>query len=172
MAEVGHVTGQVGNGNQDEVGCCLHPSHPGSPDPHGTPGVSTRPAAPLPEAGHWGSGEKREQAVAADKLPAPGLGGPHAPLTPTLQSELRRPRGPPPPQPNRGAEAPEEQAGHQCPCPPAGRPGPTSSQRHPPSRCGAARHQESPPPSTRGAEIVPEPWCPACYASALPSPPP
>lgn len=142
MSEVGQVTSQIGTGRQDEVDC-LHPSHPRSP--HRTSGSPPGRRHPS-DTGHWRSGKRREQAVAANKLSSPGLGRPYAPLTPTLQSELRRPPGPPPPPPNRRTEAPEEQAGHQCPRQSVGRPGPSSSQRYPASKCDSARHQEPPPP--------------------------
>lgn len=104
--QVRHVRSQVGPGNQNEVGC-------GSPDPHGNAGVSTWPAAPLRRwsAGDQRRGENKQTSSRCGKTSSSRPRWPHAPRTPILKSELHRPRGPPPPQLDQGAEAPEEEAG-------------------------------------------------------------
>lgn len=167
-----HVTSQVGTGSQNEVVCVYNPFPPCRHRPPQNPkGLHLAGRAPRTMVS-CNSGERREQVVAANRVPHRGPGG-HSPglaprpSSPTPKSELGRPREPPPPQPD---PAPEEQAGHGCPRPPVYRPGPIFSQGRPTSRCGAARHRES--PRRKGAEMVPAPWCPACSASALPSPPP
>lgn len=102
-----------------------------------------------------GSGyDGQEQAEPADRFPGPGLRDhrpqrPSAPRSHPQVEDLSPLWPPPPPRPDRGAAAPEEQAGHQCPPPaslPAYRPGPDSSQGRPTSRDDTARHQNSPRP--------------------------
>lgn len=137
----------------------------GSPDP-------PKPPVPLHLAGRApptrvsrGSAERREQAVAADRLPAPGLAATPRPS---------RPPSSPGPAGLAGRHRRQSQAEVlrlRKARAPARRP---AAPVQPPLGGGrlpeAARRRES--PHREGANIVPAPWCPACSASALPCPPP
>lgn len=98
------VSSQVGTGSQDEARCVYTPSHPGKPDPHEIPGVSIWPAVPLRRwsAGVQGRDDNKQALLTGPQSQALAVTarGPYAPLKLTLKSGLRRPHGPPRPQPD------------------------------------------------------------------------
>lgn len=81
-----YVTSQVSTESQDKVGCIYTPSHPGSPYPHETLGVSTCPAASLPC--WWFRGEARTRSRCR-QVPRPRRSLPAAPIRPSSRPSSR-----------------------------------------------------------------------------------
>lgn len=83
-----YVPGQVGTGRRVEVGCVYTLSKPQRPQPSGNPRGLHRAGRAPPMLVSWGSGSKRKEAVAADRLAAQGFGRQVPPAAPTRPSRL------------------------------------------------------------------------------------